>query len=267
MASSPPHRRQRQQDHQSLRRLPLRLAEMDFPPPPWRRARRTTPTANSTPMTPRTTAPRSPSATATSPPSPSTTWTARWTKTNLAFASGGAAYSVYTDYDLAGRPTHAHFTSRTGTGVDYAYDTAGRETSETTFSKAMAYQWDLAGHRTRVTWPGRLLRGLPLRQRRAGQRGQRKRRDLGAGPLATPTATTTRPQAHAWPRQRGVHHLQLRHRRPSDRAQSERLEQRLQPELELRLQPREPAGGTGQLQRALRMDQPRHRPTTNHSNT
>ena len=60
---------------------------------------------------------------------------------------------TYTDYDLAGRPTHIHYASRTGTGVDYAYDTAGRLTSETTFSKAMAFQYDVAHNRSRVTWP------------------------------------------------------------------------------------------------------------------
>lgn len=34
-----------------------------------------------------------------------------------------------------------------------AYDTAGRMTSETTFGRTMAYQYDPAGNRTRVTWP------------------------------------------------------------------------------------------------------------------
>ena len=67
--------------------------------------------------------------------------------------SGSSATDVYTDYDYAGRPTHARFASRTGSGIDYAYDTAGRLTSETTFSRTLGYQYDLAGNRTRVTWP------------------------------------------------------------------------------------------------------------------
>jgi RHS repeat-associated protein len=67
--------------------------------------------------------------------------------------SGLPEVKTYTDYDLGGRHIHEHFVSRTGTGVDYAYNTAGWLTSETTFSKAMSFAYDAAGNRTKVTWP------------------------------------------------------------------------------------------------------------------
>jgi RHS repeat-associated protein len=75
----------------------------------------------------------------------------------------GSATDVFTDYDTAGRPLHVHYQSRSGTGVDYAYDTAGRVTSETTAltpaALTISYQYDLAGRRTRVTWPDALYAG------------------------------------------------------------------------------------------------------------
>lgn len=62
---------------------------------------------------------------------------------------------VYTRYDQRGRPKFAHFGSLTGTGVDYAYDLAGRLTSETDTAsgRALSYQYDQAGNRDQVTWP------------------------------------------------------------------------------------------------------------------
>ena len=99
--------------------------------------------------------------------------------------SGASATDVYTDYDYAGRLIRARFASRTGTGVDYAYDTAGRLTSETTFSRALGYQYDLAGNRTRVTWPDGFYAGYVYdamnRMTAANENGATS----GAGLLAT----------------------------------------------------------------------------------
>ena len=77
-----------------------------------------------------------------------------------------AAYTAYYGYDLAGRPTCAHFGSTsglgnvvcsTGTGIGYTYDTAKRITVETntlgSSPLAMSYQYDKASNRTVVTWP------------------------------------------------------------------------------------------------------------------
>ncbi|MDO9222491.1 MAG: RHS repeat domain-containing protein [Caulobacter sp.] len=47
------------------------------------------------------------------------------------------------------------FASAGGSGIVWGCDSAGRNTSESTFGKTMAYQYDLAGNRTRVTWPDR----------------------------------------------------------------------------------------------------------------
>lgn len=67
---------------------------------------------------------------------------------------GGTAADVYTDYDLAGRPEFVHLGGPSATGIDYVYgDTAKRLTSEISFGRALTYQLDLAGNRTRLTWP------------------------------------------------------------------------------------------------------------------
>ncbi len=65
--------------------------------------------------------------------------------------------AVNTAYDLLSRKLYAH-TGVAGQGVDYVWDKAGRLTSETTnqngFSRAMTFQYDAAGNRTQVGWPG-----------------------------------------------------------------------------------------------------------------
>ncbi len=66
---------------------------------------------------------------------------------------GGTAADVYTAYDDAGRATSIRFASTSGSGVVFGYDGAGRLTSETTFGKTMAFTLDIAGNRTRTTWP------------------------------------------------------------------------------------------------------------------
>jgi RHS repeat-associated protein len=63
------------------------------------------------------------------------------------------ADDVYSAYDLAGRRSYARFASAAGSGVTYAYDTAGRLTSETAYGRALSFQYDIASNRTRVTWP------------------------------------------------------------------------------------------------------------------
>ncbi len=72
--------------------------------------------------------------------------------TQKSFA-GGAQTPVYYAYDLLGRMLYAHYTSTTGPGVDNAWDALGRMTSSTASGRTLSYQYDLAGNRTRVTWP------------------------------------------------------------------------------------------------------------------
>jgi YD repeat-containing protein len=65
----------------------------------------------------------------------------------------GTADDVYYGYDDAGRPTYLRYTSTGGQGIDYGYDTARRLTSESSFTRTVSFQYDLAGNRTRLTWP------------------------------------------------------------------------------------------------------------------
>ena len=68
---------------------------------------------------------------------------------------GGSSTDVYSSYDLLGRRLYARFSSTSGNGITYAYDALARLTSETeTFnSRALSFQYDLAGNRTRLTFP------------------------------------------------------------------------------------------------------------------
>jgi RHS repeat-associated protein len=65
---------------------------------------------------------------------------------------GGAALAD-TDfaYDNLGRPTATFYSS--GGVTSAAYDALGRMSAETTYGKTVSYQYDLAGRRTRITWP------------------------------------------------------------------------------------------------------------------
>jgi len=65
----------------------------------------------------------------------------------------GTANDVYTVFDLAGRPDSVRFVDASGQGIIYARDTAKRLTGETTFGRALTFQLDAAGNRTRLTWP------------------------------------------------------------------------------------------------------------------
>lgn len=65
----------------------------------------------------------------------------------------GTAADVYTEYDLAGRVLSQRFVSAGGQGIVYTWDAAGRLLTETSFGQALAYQYDTASNRTRLTWP------------------------------------------------------------------------------------------------------------------
>lgn len=66
---------------------------------------------------------------------------------------GGTSADVYSLYDLAGRRLSSRFVSTGGSGITYGYDTAGRLTSETSFGRALNFQYDIGSNRTRLTWP------------------------------------------------------------------------------------------------------------------
>jgi RHS repeat-associated protein len=66
---------------------------------------------------------------------------------------GSSATDVYSSYDLLGRLVYARFASAGGQGVSFVHDIFGRLTSETTSGRTLGYQYDVAGNRTRVTWP------------------------------------------------------------------------------------------------------------------
>lgn len=65
--------------------------------------------------------------------------------------------SVYYGYDLLGDLLYASYGSPGGYGVSFTYDALQRKTSETStgvgYSRTMSSGYDLAGNRTRLTWP------------------------------------------------------------------------------------------------------------------
>lgn len=65
---------------------------------------------------------------------------------------GTTTLDVFSDYDAAGRITSLRHGGTSGAGIVLGFDSAKRMTSEETFGKAMTYEYDLAGNRTRVTW-------------------------------------------------------------------------------------------------------------------
>lgn len=66
---------------------------------------------------------------------------------------GGTVDDVHSAYDSAGRLTSSLLNGVSGQGTTITYDTAGRMLTETMFGKALSYQYDKAGNRTRLTWP------------------------------------------------------------------------------------------------------------------
>ena len=67
--------------------------------------------------------------------------------------SGGSMPSIFYGYDLIGELFYVHSGSAGGPGIDYAYDVLGRKTSETSYGRTVSSQYDLAGNRTRLTYP------------------------------------------------------------------------------------------------------------------
>ncbi|MBX9574012.1 MAG: hypothetical protein K2X07_00035 [Caulobacteraceae bacterium] len=67
----------------------------------------------------------------------------------------GTADDVYTTYDLLGRRLTATFVApgSTANGVAWAWDALGRQVTETAYGRTLTSTWDLAGRRTRLTWP------------------------------------------------------------------------------------------------------------------
>lgn len=66
----------------------------------------------------------------------------------------GSEPDVAYAYDLLGQMTGA---SQAGHGLSYVFDALGRQLSETGPLGTMASTWDLAGRRTRITYPGGLF--------------------------------------------------------------------------------------------------------------
>lgn len=66
---------------------------------------------------------------------------------------GGLTLDVYFTYDLLGRRLSARHGSANGQGILYTYDDLSRLTHETAYGRTITHQFDLAGNRTRLTFP------------------------------------------------------------------------------------------------------------------
>lgn len=67
---------------------------------------------------------------------------------------GGAADDVFTTYDNLSRRLSARFdNASSGAGVTWTWDALGRSLSETAYGRTLTSAYDLAGRRTRLTWP------------------------------------------------------------------------------------------------------------------
>jgi len=76
---------------------------------------------------------------------------------------GGTSADVTSRYDLGGRRTFARFsttltpssdcTATGNAGIDYCYDAVGRLQYETSYGRRLAFQYDQASNRTRITHP------------------------------------------------------------------------------------------------------------------
>lgn len=67
----------------------------------------------------------------------------------------GTADDVFTTYDLLDRRLTATFVASgsTGNGIAWTWDALGRPTTETPYGRTLTSTFDLAGRRTRLTWP------------------------------------------------------------------------------------------------------------------
>lgn len=67
----------------------------------------------------------------------------------------GTADDVFTTYDLLGRRLTATFVApnSTANGIVWTWDALGRPLTETAYGRTLTSTWDLAGRRTRLTWP------------------------------------------------------------------------------------------------------------------
>jgi RHS repeat-associated protein len=66
---------------------------------------------------------------------------------------GAGASDVFFAHDLLGRRLSARHGSVSGQGVIYTYDALSRLLTETAYGRSLSYQYDLAGNRTRLTYP------------------------------------------------------------------------------------------------------------------
>jgi RHS repeat-associated protein len=66
----------------------------------------------------------------------------------------GTANDVFTTYDNLDRRLSARYTNATtGDGVVWTWDALGRPVTETAYGRTLTSAYDLAGQRTRLTWP------------------------------------------------------------------------------------------------------------------
>src|SRR5690606_23257490 len=67
--------------------------------------------------------------------------------------SGVVQAEVHRGYDAAGRPAWVRFDGTGGQGIDYAYNDAKTLQSETSFGRAVSFQYDAVYNRSRLTHP------------------------------------------------------------------------------------------------------------------
>lgn len=65
----------------------------------------------------------------------------------------GTAEDLYFGYDNFGRMRSARLGSTSGPGITTTYDALGRTSSTTSFGRSLSHGYDLAGRRTRLTYP------------------------------------------------------------------------------------------------------------------
>jgi RHS repeat-associated protein len=66
---------------------------------------------------------------------------------------GSATFDAFSAFDLLGRRLYIRHGSTGGQGITYTYDTWSRVLTEASYGRTLAYQYDEAGNRTRITWP------------------------------------------------------------------------------------------------------------------